>query len=68
MLDAHLRKAALSDATLDQSDEFGEGEGDRSVDAARVEYLFKADVPVSGMPHTSGMPKEPYISHKRALS
>ena len=59
MLEAHLRKSALADATLDQSVELGEGEGDRSVDFARVEYLFKADEPVSGMPHTSGEHKSP---------
>ena len=53
MLEAHLRKSALSDTTLDHSGDFGEAEGDRSVDSARVEYLFKADAPVSGLPHTS---------------
>jgi hypothetical protein len=48
MLEAHLRKSIHTD-DVDASLDFGE----KSVDSARVEYLFLADAPASGMPHTS---------------
>jgi hypothetical protein len=50
MLEAHLRKGSLDP---DVSGDSGQDAADKSVDSARVEYLFKADVPVSGLPHVS---------------
>ena len=49
MLEAHLRKSSALDAS-------GVSEGEEATaDASRVEYLFKADAPVHGMPHTSSL-------------
>ena len=51
MLEAHLRKATSvpTDSSLDLSGLDGSHHADRSVDSPAVEYLFKADVPKSGV-------------------